>query len=65
MLERSLCPSLPGSGIPELKTILTGVILEEYLAIENFGAKVVGLTCTLACGSTLFLGKVVRVQRVG
>ncbi|XP_039223282.1 chloride channel protein ClC-Ka isoform X1 [Crotalus tigris] len=47
-----------GSGIPELKTILTGVILEEYLAIENFGAKVVGLTCTLACGSTLFLGKV-------
>ncbi|KAG8142251.1 hypothetical protein E2320_006186 [Naja naja] len=48
----------PGSGIPELKTILTGVILEEYLAIENFGAKVVGLTCTLACGSTLFLGKV-------
>uniref|UniRef100_A0A8C3CD88 Chloride channel protein n=1 Tax=Cairina moschata TaxID=8855 RepID=A0A8C3CD88_CAIMO len=47
-----------GSGIPELKTILTGVVLEEYLAIKNFGAKVVGLTCTLACGSTIFLGKV-------
>uniref|UniRef100_A0A8D0FF38 Chloride channel protein n=1 Tax=Strix occidentalis caurina TaxID=311401 RepID=A0A8D0FF38_STROC len=47
-----------GSGIPELKTILTGVVLEDYLAIQNFGAKVVGLTCTLACGSTIFLGKV-------
>ncbi|KAM9270191.1 LOW QUALITY PROTEIN: chloride channel protein ClC-Kb-like [Morus bassanus] len=46
------------SGIPELKTILTGVVLEDYLAIQNFGAKVVGLTCTLACGSTVFLGKV-------
>ncbi|NWQ94923.1 CLCKB protein, partial [Burhinus bistriatus] len=47
-----------GSGIPELKTILTGVVLEDYLAIQNFGAKVVGLTCTLMCGSTIFLGKV-------
>nr|XP_020637703.1 chloride channel protein ClC-Kb-like isoform X3 [Pogona vitticeps] len=55
---QSITPHSGGSGIPELKTILTGVMLEEYLAIENFGAKVVGLTCTLACGSTIFLGKV-------
>lgn len=55
------CPhSCPGSGIPELKTILSGVVLEDYLDIKNFGAKVVGLTCTLAGGSTIFLGKVVR-----
>lgn len=53
-------PPAPGSGIPELKTILMGVVLEDYLAIQNFGAKVVGLTCTLVCGSTVFLGKVVR-----
>lgn len=53
------CPR-PGSGIPELKTILEGVMLEDYLAISNFGARVVGLTCTLACGSTVFLGKLVR-----
>lgn len=55
-------PSSPrqGSGIPELKTILSGVVLEDYLDIKNFGAKVVGLTCTLATGSTIFLGKVVR-----
>ncbi|XP_008067073.1 chloride channel protein ClC-Ka isoform X2 [Carlito syrichta] len=47
-----------GSGIPELKTILSGVVLDDYLDIKNFGAKVVGLSCTLASGSTIFLGKV-------
>ncbi|CAH2318467.1 chloride channel -Kb-like isoform X1 [Pelobates cultripes] len=55
---QSITPHSGGSGIPEMKTILTGVILEEYLTIKNFGAKVVGLTCTLAAGSTMFLGKV-------
>ncbi|XP_021273209.1 chloride channel protein ClC-Ka isoform X3 [Numida meleagris] len=53
----SITPHSGGSGIPELKTILSGVELEEYLAIKNFGAKVVGLTCTLSAGSTVFLGK--------
>ncbi|XP_028922520.1 chloride channel protein ClC-Ka-like isoform X1 [Ornithorhynchus anatinus] len=56
--SQSITPHSGGSGIPELKTILSGVMLEEYLAIRNFGAKVVGLTCTLATGSTIFLGKV-------
>nr|XP_031539571.1 chloride channel protein ClC-Ka isoform X4 [Vicugna pacos] len=56
--SQSITPFSGGSGIPELKTILSGVVLEDYLDIKNFGAKVVGLTCTLATGSTLFLGKV-------
>ncbi|NXB96597.1 CLCKB protein, partial [Vidua chalybeata] len=56
--SQSITPHAGGSGIPELKTILMGVVLEDYLAIQNFGAKVVGLTCTLTCGSTVFLGKV-------
>ncbi|XP_036901033.1 chloride channel protein ClC-Kb isoform X3 [Sturnira hondurensis] len=56
--SQSITPSSGGSGIPELKTILSGVVLEDYLDIKNFGAKVVGLTCTLASGSTIFLGKV-------
>ncbi|CAN8198536.1 unnamed protein product [Coccothraustes coccothraustes] len=55
--SQSITPYSGGSGIPELKTILMGVVLEDYLAIQNFGAKVVGLTCTLTCGSTVFLGK--------
>uniref|UniRef100_A0A8C2NEP6 Chloride channel protein n=1 Tax=Capra hircus TaxID=9925 RepID=A0A8C2NEP6_CAPHI len=56
--SQSITPFSGGSGIPELKTILSGVVLEDYLDIKNFGAKVVGLTCTLASGSTIFLGKV-------
>nr|XP_045374451.1 chloride channel protein ClC-Ka isoform X6 [Camelus bactrianus] len=56
--SQSITPFSGGSGIPELKTILSGVVLEDYLDIKNFGAKVVGLTCPLATGSTLFLGKV-------
>uniref|UniRef100_A0A2K5XBE8 Chloride voltage-gated channel Kb n=1 Tax=Mandrillus leucophaeus TaxID=9568 RepID=A0A2K5XBE8_MANLE len=56
--SQSITPSSGGSGIPEVKTILSGVVLEDYLDIKNFGAKVVGMCCTLACGSTLFLGKV-------
>ncbi|XP_050838604.1 chloride channel protein ClC-Kb isoform X4 [Serinus canaria] len=55
--SQSITPYSGGSGIPELKTILMGVVLEDYLAIQNFGAKVVGLACTLTCGSTVFLGK--------
>ncbi|KFO19139.1 Chloride channel protein ClC-Ka [Fukomys damarensis] len=56
--SQSITPFSGGSGIPELKTILSGVVLEDYLDIKNFGAKVVGLSCTLASGSTIFLGKV-------
>nr|XP_045005216.1 chloride channel protein ClC-Kb isoform X4 [Jaculus jaculus] len=56
--SQSITASSGGSGIPEVKTMLSGVILEDYLDIKNFGAKVVGLCCTLATGSTIFLGKV-------
>ncbi|XP_043936452.1 chloride channel protein ClC-Kb-like isoform X1 [Protopterus annectens] len=55
---QSISPFSAGSGVPELKVILTGVVLEEYLTIKTFGAKVVGMTCTLAGGSIIFLGKV-------
>ncbi|XP_051786826.1 chloride channel K [Erpetoichthys calabaricus] len=55
---QSVSPQSAGSGIPELKTILTGVVLEEYLTVKNMGAKIVGMTCTLAAGSPIFLGKV-------
>ncbi|XP_072465102.1 chloride channel protein ClC-Kb-like isoform X2 [Notamacropus eugenii] len=56
--SQSITPFSGGSGISEMKVILSGVVLEDYLDIKNFGAKVVGLTCTLASGSTIFLGKV-------
>ncbi|XP_050685568.1 chloride channel protein 2 isoform X2 [Leptidea sinapis] len=44
-----------GSGIPEMKTILRGVHLKEYLTFRALVSKVVGLTATL--GSGLPLGK--------
>lgn len=51
-----LCsPTAIGSGIPEMKTILRGVVLNEYLTFRTLIAKVVGLTFTL--GSGLPLGK--------
>ncbi|XP_056651700.1 chloride channel protein ClC-Kb isoform X1 [Monodelphis domestica] len=56
--SQSITPSSGGSGVPEMMVILSGVILEDYLDIKNFGAKLVGLSCTLAAGSTIFLGKV-------
>lgn len=51
-------PMSPGSGIPEMKTILRGVVLKEYLTLKTFVAKVIGLTCAL--GSGMPLGKEVR-----
>lgn len=49
---------LAGSGIPELKTILRGVVLKEYLTLKAFIAKVIGLTAGL--GSGMPVGKEVR-----
>jgi chloride channel 2 len=50
-----LAPQAIGSGIPEIKTILRGVVLKEYLTIRTLVAKMVGLTATL--GSGMPLGK--------
>ncbi|XP_071608629.1 chloride channel protein 2 isoform X5 [Heliangelus exortis] len=50
-----LAPQAVGSGIPEMKTILRGVVLKEYLTFKTFVAKVIGLTCAL--GSGMPLGK--------
>ncbi|XP_048659962.1 chloride channel protein 2 isoform X2 [Marmota marmota marmota] len=50
-----LAPQAVGSGIPEMKTILRGVVLKEYLTLKTFVAKVIGLTCAL--GSGMPLGK--------
>ncbi|XP_037129075.1 chloride channel protein 1 isoform X1 [Syngnathus acus] len=43
-------PQAIGSGIPELKTILRGVVLKEYLTLKAFVAKVIGLTAGLGSG---------------
>lgn len=55
---RAHCCPITGSGIPEMKTILRGVVLKEYLTFKTFVAKVIGLTCAL--GSGMPLGKEVK-----
>ena len=39
-----------GSGIPEMKTVLRGVVLKEYLTFRTLVAKIVGLCTSLGCG---------------
>lgn len=58
-LSLSFYLSTSGSGIPEMKTILRGVALKEYLTFKTLVAKVIGLTATL--GSGMPLGKEVRI----
>ncbi|XP_063116564.1 chloride channel protein 2 isoform X5 [Cavia porcellus] len=54
-MDYAIAVCLQGSGIPEMKTILRGVVLKEYLTLKTFVAKVIGLTCAL--GSGMPLGK--------
>ncbi|XP_048751494.1 chloride channel protein 2-like isoform X3 [Ostrea edulis] len=48
-------PQACGSGIPEMKTILRGVVLKEFLTFRTLVSKIVGLCSSL--GSTLPIGK--------
>ena len=50
-----LAPQASGSAIPEMKVILRGVVLKEYLTLGVLVAKVVGLTA--AAGSGIPLSK--------
>ncbi|CAH2272424.1 chloride channel -Kb-like [Pelobates cultripes] len=57
-VAKYISPQAAGSGIPELKVTLRGVVLAEFFTFRTFVAKLIGVTCTLAAGSTIFLGKV-------
>ncbi|XP_062417610.1 chloride channel protein 2-like [Pungitius pungitius] len=48
-----LAPKAVGSGIPEMKTIMRGVVLKEHLSFKTLVAKVVSLTFALASGMPL------------
>ncbi|XP_046896049.1 chloride channel K [Hypomesus transpacificus] len=54
----NICPFSAGSGVPEVRTMLSGVEMPHYLSVTNLFVKVVGLICTLAAGTSVFLGKV-------
>ncbi|KPM11421.1 Voltage gated chloride channel-like protein, partial [Sarcoptes scabiei] len=54
-LVRTFAPYACGSGIPEIKTILSGFIIHGYLGSWTLTAKSVGMMLTVAAG--LSLGK--------
>ncbi|XP_029291807.1 chloride channel K [Cottoperca gobio] len=56
--SHNICPFSTGSGIPEVRTMLAGIEMPHYLSLTNMFTKFLGLICTLAAGSTVFLGKV-------
>ncbi|XP_041802718.1 chloride channel K [Chelmon rostratus] len=56
--SHNICPFSTGSGIPEVRTMLAGIEMPHYLSLTNMFTKFLGLICTLAAGSTIFLGKV-------
>eukprot|EP00047_Mylnosiga_fluctuans_P007977 m.256438 g.256438 ORF g.256438 m.256438 type:complete len:811 (-) comp20163_c0_seq1:227-2659(-) len=55
VITRSLSPHAAGSGIPQMKAILRGISLKEYLSMRTLIAKVLGITASLSSG--LLIGK--------
>nr|XP_046253152.1 chloride channel K isoform X3 [Scatophagus argus] len=56
--SHNICPFSTGSGVPEVRTMLAGFEMPHYLSLTNMFTKYLGLICTLAAGSTVYLGKV-------
>lgn len=54
-LVHFVAPYSAGSGIPAVKSILSGVLMEHYLSLRTLITKVLGLVCVIAAG--LFVGK--------
>lgn len=44
---------MKGSGLPEIKSILSGVVLPRYLSYRTFVAKTIGLSCALIGGLSI------------
>lgn len=51
----TIAPNAAGSGLPEMKCILSGLTLAKYLSRETLVAKVLGVTCGL--GSGMIVGR--------
>ena len=55
MCAHVISPHAAGSGIPEMKCILSGMSLTHYLSFRTFFAKCLGLMCAISSG--LSVGK--------
>ncbi|KRX66627.1 Chloride channel protein 2 [Trichinella sp. T9] len=50
IISQRISPYAAGSGISEIKTILRGVVLKEYLTLKTLISKLIGLTIVLPSG---------------
>jgi hypothetical protein len=48
-----ICPRAAGSGVPEMKTVLSGVVDPENLSMGAFFVKTFGLTAAFAAGLSI------------
>eukprot|EP01095_Lingulamoeba_sp_RSL-Kostka_P004541 TRINITY_DN15776_c0_g1_i1.p1 TRINITY_DN15776_c0_g1~~TRINITY_DN15776_c0_g1_i1.p1 ORF type:complete len:786 (+),score=233.63 TRINITY_DN15776_c0_g1_i1:46-2403(+) len=55
IIVRYISPQAAGSGLPEMKSILSGVVLPRYLSYRTFLAKTIALICVVSGG--LSIGK--------
>jgi len=46
-------PDADGSGIPEMKTVLSGITIYKYFSFETLIAKMVGLYACLVAGKKI------------
>ena len=49
-IVKYISPNAIGSGLPEMKSVLNGVILEDYLSFKTLFTKVVGLVAVIGGG---------------
>jgi H+/Cl- antiporter ClcA len=50
-----------GSGLPQMKSILSGFVIHKYLSLRTYASKVAGLI--IATGAGLSIGKGARAAR--
>jgi len=58
LITTNICPEAIGGGIPDVKTVLSGLISPAVLSVRLVVAKLLGLTFALIGG--LSVGKEVR-----
>jgi H+/Cl- antiporter ClcA len=52
---RFISPEADGSGIPEVKTVLSGIAIYRYFSVEAFIAKCLGLLAGIGGGKYLII----------
>lgn len=50
MVTRYISPQAAGSGVAEMKVVIRGVVIKEYLSLRTLVAKLVGVPFVLASG---------------